>query len=117
MPVTQLQTGTALAPTLGISALRRKSDGYLAWPTDASLPDGQAPGKLKLIIIIAVASAGGGPSVGGTWFFLSKNAKPAEAEAHAEEAVVGQEAGGVRNPRAGVRRQLQSESTASVTFR
>lgn len=55
-------------------------------------PDGQAPGKgkLKLIIIIAVAFLlAVGLSVGGTWFFLSKNAKPAEAEAHAEEAVPG----------------------------
>lgn len=52
------------------------------------LPDGQAPGKgkLKLIIIIAVAFLlAVGASVGGTWFFLNKNAKPAESEAKAED--------------------------------
>lgn len=52
-------------------------------------PDGQAPGKgkLKLIIIIALAFLlAVGLSVGGTWFFLSKTAKPAGAEAHSEEA-------------------------------
>ncbi|MCP8464875.1 flagellar basal body-associated protein FliL [Pseudomonas sp. ZM23] len=55
-------------------------------------PDGQAPGKgkLKLIIIIAVAFLlAVGLSVGGTWFFLSKNAKPAESTEHAEAAVPG----------------------------
>lgn len=55
-------------------------------------PDGQAPGKgkLKLIIIIAVAFLlAVGLSVGGTWFFLSKNAKPAEQAEHAEAAVPG----------------------------
>lgn len=52
-------------------------------------PDGQAPGKgkLKLIILIALAFLlAVGLSVGGTWFFLSKHAKPAEAEAKAEES-------------------------------
>jgi len=52
-------------------------------------PDGQAPGKgkLKLIILIALAFLlAVGLSVGGTWFFLSKNAKPAETAAHSEEA-------------------------------
>lgn len=53
------------------------------------LPDGQAPGKgkLKLIIIIVLAFLlAVGASVGGTWFFLNKNAKPAaESEAKSEE--------------------------------
>ncbi|QRY82176.1 flagellar basal body-associated protein FliL [Pseudomonas sp. PDNC002] len=51
------------------------------------LPDGQAPGKgkLKLIIIIVLAFLlAVGASVGGTWFFLNKNAKPAESESEAK---------------------------------
>lgn len=57
-------------------------------------PDGQAPGKgkLKLIIIMAVAFLlAVGLSVGGTWFFLSKNAKPTEAEAPADAAAPGKQ--------------------------
>lgn len=53
-----------------------------------SLPDGQAPGKgkLKLIIIIALAFLlAVGASVGGTWFFLHKSAKPEAAETKAAE--------------------------------
>ena len=52
------------------------------------LPDGQAPakGKLKLIIIIVLAFLlAVGASVGGTWFFLHKSAKPEEAEAKSAE--------------------------------
>ena len=42
---------------------------------------GAGKGRLKLIIIIAVAFLlAVGASVGGTWFFLSRGAKPAEQE-------------------------------------
>jgi len=47
---------------------------------DPPAEGGAGKGRLKLIIILAVAFLlAVGASVGGTWFFLSRGAKPAEA--------------------------------------